>query len=82
MNEVQTEYMRIQKKKSAGGDIFRTRPDRPWVPPSVLYTEYRVSVLGVKRPGRDVNHPPLPSTVVKERIELISTPPLGLHCLF
>ena len=25
-----------------GGDIFRTRPDRPWGPPSLLYNGYRV----------------------------------------
>ena len=25
-----------------GGEIFRTSPDRPWVPPSLLYNGYRV----------------------------------------
>ena len=25
-----------------GGEIFRTCPDRPWGPPSLLYSEYRV----------------------------------------
>jgi hypothetical protein len=25
-----------------GGAIFRTRPDRPWGPPSLLYNGYRV----------------------------------------
>ena len=25
-----------------GGEIFRTRPDRPWDPPSLLYDGYRV----------------------------------------
>jgi hypothetical protein len=25
-----------------GGEIFRTRPDRPWSPSSLLYIEYRV----------------------------------------
>jgi hypothetical protein len=24
------------------GEIFRTLPDRPWVPPSLLYNGYRV----------------------------------------
>jgi hypothetical protein len=24
------------------GEIFRTRPDRPWGPPSLLYNGYRV----------------------------------------
>jgi hypothetical protein len=39
------------------GRIFRTRPDRPWVPPSLLYSEYRVSFPDIKRPGRGVDHP-------------------------
>jgi hypothetical protein len=25
-----------------GGEIFSTRPDRPWGPPSLLYNVYRV----------------------------------------
>jgi hypothetical protein len=25
-----------KKKNSAGGEIFRTRPERPWGPPSLL----------------------------------------------
>jgi len=25
-----------------GGEIFHTRPDRPWGPPSLLYNEYQV----------------------------------------
>jgi hypothetical protein len=25
-----------------GGEIFRTRPDRPWGPPSLLYNGYQV----------------------------------------
>jgi hypothetical protein len=28
------------------GEIFRTRPDRPWGPPSLLYNEYRVFTGG------------------------------------
>ena len=30
----------------------------PGGPPSLLYNWYRFSFLGVKRPGRGVNHPP------------------------
>ena len=41
-----------------GGEIFLTRPDRPWGPPSLLYNGYRVSFSGVKRPGRGTDHPP------------------------
>jgi hypothetical protein len=29
-----------------GREIFRTRPDRPWGPPSLLYNGYRVSPGG------------------------------------
>jgi len=32
--------------ESGGGDIFRTRPDRPWGPPSSLYNGYRVFLGG------------------------------------
>jgi hypothetical protein len=38
-----------------GGEIFRTRPDRPCGPPSLLYNGYRFFFSGVKRPG--VDHP-------------------------
>jgi hypothetical protein len=40
-----------------GGEIFRTRPDRPWDPPSLLCNGYRV-FPGVKRPGHGADHPP------------------------
>ena len=52
------------------GEIFRTRPDRPWGPPSLLYNGYRLSFPGVKRPGRGINHPPPSRAAVKERVEL------------
>jgi len=63
-----------------GGEIFRTRPDRPWGPP--LYNGYRVSFPGVKRPGRSVDHPPSSSAQFKERVELYLYSPMGLHGLF
>jgi len=28
--------------ESQWGEIFRTSPDRPWSPPSLLYNGYRV----------------------------------------
>ena len=43
--------------REGGGEIFRTRPDRTWGPPSLLYGENRVSFSGSKRPGRGVDHP-------------------------
>jgi len=54
-----------------GGDIFRTRPDRPWGTPGLQYNGCRVSFPGAKRPGRGVDHPPLSSTEVKERVPLL-----------
>ena len=57
-------------RSRCGGEIFRIRPDRPWGPPSLLYNGYRVSLPGVRRPGRDIDHPPLPNAEVKGRIEL------------
>jgi hypothetical protein len=64
----------IQRSNPGRGEIFCTRPDRPWGPPSLLYNGYRVSFPGVKRPGRGVNHPPPYSTEVKTMSRTI--PPL------
>jgi hypothetical protein len=66
-----------QNKNPGGGEIFRTRPDRPWGLPSLLYNGYRVSFPGVKRPGREVDHPPSSSAEVKERVELYLYSPSG-----
>jgi len=32
----------VRESNPGGGEIFRTRPDRPWGPPSLLYNRYRV----------------------------------------
>ena len=55
--------------EGGGGQIFRIRPDRPGGPPRLLYNRYRC-FLGVKQPGRGVDHPPPHSAEVKERVEL------------
>jgi len=48
------------------GEIFRTRTDLPWGPPSLLCNGYRVLPGGVKR-----RLPSTPSSAeVKERVEL------------
>ena len=47
-----------------GSEIFRTCPDRPWGPPSLLYNGYRVFPGGKERPGRDVDPSPPSSAVV------------------
>jgi hypothetical protein len=66
-----------RKKNPGGGEIFSTRPDRPWGPPSLLYNGYRVSFPGVKRPGRGADHPPSSSAEVKERVKLYLYSPSG-----
>ena len=60
------------------GEIFRTRPDRPWGLSSLLYNGYWVSFLGVKRRGRGVGHPLPSSAQVKERVQLYLYSPYGL----
>ena len=45
--------------ESRCGEIFRTCPDRPWGPPSLLYNVYRVFPGDKKRPGREANPHPL-----------------------
>jgi len=53
-----------------GGEIFRTSPDRPWGPPSLLYSGYRVFPGGKVRPGRDADPSPPSSAEVKNRVQL------------
>jgi hypothetical protein len=60
----------VERSNPDGGEICRTRPDRPWGSPSLLYDEYRVSFPGVKRSRCGVDHPPPCSSVVKERVTL------------
>jgi hypothetical protein len=60
----------VRESNPGEGEIFRTRSNRSWGPPSLLYNEYRVSFPGVKRPGLGVNHPPPSSAEVKERVDL------------
>jgi len=41
-----------------GDEIFLTRSDLPWGPPSLLHNGYRISFSGVRRSGRGFDHPP------------------------
>ena len=50
--------------------------------PSLLCIGYKLALPGVKRPGRGIDHPLPSSAEVKEKVELYSTPPLGLRGLF
>ena len=62
----------VRGSNPAGDEIFRTRTDRHWGSPSLLYKGYRV-----KRPGRGTDYPPPSSTEVKERVELYIYSPTG-----
>jgi len=42
---------KVPGRNPGGGEIFRTHPDRPWRPPSLLYNGYRVFPGGQSRPG-------------------------------
>jgi hypothetical protein len=59
----------VRDRIPVGGEIFRTRPDRPWGPPSLLYNVYRVFPWA-KSSGawRWLSTPS--SVEVKERVEL------------
>jgi hypothetical protein len=58
-----------------GGEIFRTRPDRPWGPPSHLYNGYRVFPGG--KDGRSVVLTTPSSAKVENEYSYTSTRPLG-----
>ena len=52
-----------------GGENFRTRPHRPYGPPSLSSNGYRIPLPGVRRLGRGVDHPTPSSAKVKGRVE-------------
>ena len=65
----------VRGSKPGGGEIFRTCPDRPCVPPSLLYNGYRV-FPGVKS-GRGVTLTPHPLLVPRSwKSRAISLPTL------
>jgi hypothetical protein len=51
-------WYKKEKKNPGGGEIFRTRLDRRWGPPSLLYNEYWVFPRGRKWPGHDADPSP------------------------
>jgi hypothetical protein len=62
--------------ESGEGEIFRTSPDRPSGSHCIPHSGDRL-FLGVKWPGRGVNHQPASSDKVKERVELHFYSPSG-----
>jgi len=57
----------VRGSNPGGGEIFRTCPDRPCGPPSLLYNGYRVSP-GVKERPQRVADPSHPSSAVGHEI--------------
>ena len=68
------------KKNPGVGEIFFTRPDRPWGPPGLLYDGYRVCFPGLKLLGLGANHP-FTSSAEVEQWSYTSAPTVGLHGL-
>ena len=68
--------------ENGGGGIFRTYPDRPWGPPSLLYNGYRVFPGSKERPVRDSDPSPPSSAVGHERVELYLYSPYGPYGLY
>jgi hypothetical protein len=56
------------------GEIFSTRPDRPWGPPSLLYNWYRFFSGGKAAEAWRWPPPPPSSAEVKERVDLYLLP--------
>jgi hypothetical protein len=70
------------ESRGGGGEIFRTCPDQPWGPPSLLHYGYRVFPGGKVRPGHDADPSPHSSAVDHERVELYLYSPNGLYGLY
>jgi len=56
----------VQGSNPSGVEIFRTRPDRLWDPPSLMYNGYWVFLGGKERSERDDPSPPSSAVVKKE----------------
>jgi len=67
--------IRVIDRIPVGGEIFRTCPDWPWGPPSLLYNRYGVFPGGKERPGRDADTSHPSRAVVKKAIPLL--PPIS-----
>jgi len=72
----------VRGLNSGGGEIFCTCPDRPWGPPSLLYSGYQIFPGGKERPGRDTDPSPPSSAVGHDRVELYLYSPYGLYGLY
>ena len=73
---------RSEDRIPVGVEIFRTCPDRPQGPPSLLYNGYRVFPGGKERQVRDADPSPSSSAVGQERVELYLYSPYGPYGLY
>jgi hypothetical protein len=67
----------VQGSNTGGGEIFRTCPDWPWSPPSLLYNGYRVFPGGKEQLGCYADPSPPSSFAVMKEKGHTSTPPMG-----
>jgi hypothetical protein len=68
----------VRGSNPGGAEIFRTCPDRPWGPPSLLYNGYQVFPRGKEQPGCDAEpSPPSSGAMVKKGYSYTSTLPMG-----
>lgn len=74
---------RVRGSNPGWDETVGTHPDWPWGPPIFLYSGYRFFLLGVKRAGRGINHPPRSTTEVKERVQQYLFSPSGpsFYCI-
>ena len=72
----------VRGSNPGGGEIFRTCPDRPWGPPSLMYIRYRVFPGVKERPGRDAGPSPPSSARGHERVEVYLYSPYGPYGLY
>ena len=74
----------VRGSNPGGGEIFRTRPDRPWAPSSLLFNRDQFFHGGKEAGGGGValtTHPQLAPRFKKEySYTSISSPPSGLSC--
>ena len=68
---------RVRGLNPGGGEIFRTCPDRPWGPPSLLYNGYQVFPVSKQRAGREADPSPRSRVLVKKGQSYTSTLPVG-----
>jgi hypothetical protein len=68
---------KVRGSNPNGGEIFRTSPDWPWGPPSLLYNKHQVFPEGKEQLRHDADPSLPPNAVVMKEYNYTSTPPMG-----